>query len=328
MKTVLIVDDDSINLFLAKKTLDKEYCVLTASSGQEAICILKENKTDLILLDISMPVMDGRETMKRIREFPFLSKIPIIFLTADYNPETEAQCLNDGAEDFIAKPFVPKVMQSRVSRILELNDLRNDLEDRLEEKARQVELVTLESIMAIANTIEAKDLYTSGHSQRVAKCSVAIAQALGMSDEDIKTLNYMALLHDIGKIAIPDAVLNKTERLTDEEFDIIKTHPLAGYEILKNIKTIDNLSDGALYHHERYNGSGYPLGLKGENIPFMARIIAVADAYDAMTSDRAYRRAMDKEVVYSELINGSGKQFDPDILKCFIGMLDNGFAIK
>lgn len=328
MKNILIVDDDEINLVLARRALAKEYNIITATSGFEAIEILENNEIDLILLDISMPEMDGRETMQHIRNRNEWKKIPIVFLTADFSPETEVQCLTDGAEDFISKPFIPKVMQSRVSRIVELTDLRNDLEERLAEKARQVELVTLNSIMAIAHTIEAKDLYTSGHSTRVAKCSVAIARRLGVDEEDIKNLNYIALLHDIGKIGVPDAILNKESRLDDEEFEKIKKHPSIGYDILKGITMIPNLPEGALYHHERYDGTGYPMGLKGEEIPYMARIIAIADAYDAMTSDRAYRKALSKENVINELKKGKGSQFDLHILDEFLKMLNAGFVLE
>ena len=266
--------------------------------------------------------------MRRIKANEKWSKIPIIFLTADSTPETESQCLSDGADDFIAKPFVPQVMQSRVSRILELSDLRNDLEAKLVEKTKEVEMVTLNAVMAIANTIEAKDLYTSGHSNRVAKCSVEIAKRMGMSEDDIKELNFKALLHDIGKIGVPDAILNKPMALADDEFAIIKKHPVIGGDILKNIAIVSNLHYGALYHHERYDGKGYPKGLMGDEIPYEARIIAIADTYDAMTSDRAYRKALPRELVIAELERCKGKQFDPKITDVFIEMLRTGFSLE
>lgn len=328
MKHILIVDDNKTNLTLAKNELSKEYQVTPVLSGFAALQFLEKRSTDLILLDINMPEMDGRETMRRIRENEAWSKIPIIFLTADSTPETESQCLSDGADDFIAKPFVPQVMQSRVSRILELSDLRNDLESRLAEKTKQVELVTLNAIMAIANTIEAKDLYTSGHSNRVARCCVEIAKRMGLAEEEIKELNFKALLHDIGKIGVPDAILNKPLPLEDEEFAYIKKHPVIGGDILKSITAIPNLHYGALYHHERYDGKGYPSGLKGEEIPYEARIIAIADTYDAMTSDRAYRKALSREYVIEEFGKCRGVQFDPKITDMFIEMLKEGFSLE
>ncbi len=328
MKHILIVDDNKTNLAMAKQELSKEYQVTPVMSGFQALQFLEKRSSDLILLDINMPEMDGRETMRRIRENQDWAKIPIIFLTADSTPETEAQCLSDGADDFIAKPFVPQVMQSRISRILELSELRNGLETKLAEKTKQVELVTLNAIMAIANTIEAKDVYTSGHSNRVARYSVEIARRMGWKEEDIKNLNFMALLHDIGKIGVPDVILNKPHPLNDEEFAIIKKHPAIGGEILKSITAIPNVHIGALYHHERYDGKGYPIGLKGEDIPIEARIIAIADTYDAMASNRAYRHALTEESIIEELKKCRGAQLDPMIAKVFIDMLEEGFFLE
>ena len=327
MKHILIVDDNKTNLVLAKQELSKEYQVTPVLSGMQALQFLEKMHTDLILLDINMPEMDGKETMRRIRENEEWAKIPIIFLTADSSPETEAKCLSDGADDFIAKPFVPQVMKSRISRILELNELRNDLETRLEEKTKEVELVTLNAIMAIAKTIEAKDRYTSGHSERVAKCSVAIAKRLGWEENRIKDLHYMALLHDIGKIGVPDEILNKPLPLEDEEYRILKQHSVTGGDILKNIGTFSNLKIGALYHHERYDGRGYPDGLAGENIPMEARIIAIADTYDAMTTNRAYRGRLSDEAVLVELENVKGTQLDAVITEVFLEMLNEGFKV-
>ena len=328
MKHILIVDDSRTNLAMAKQELSGDYQVTPVISGFQALQFLEKRHTDLILLDINMPEMDGKETMRRIKENERWAKIPIIFLTADSTPETEAECLSLGADDFIAKPFVPKVMRRRISRLIELNELRYDLETRLEEKTRQVEKVTLQSIMAIANTIDEKDKYTSGHSARVAKCAEALAERLGWSEAERQNLHYVALLHDIGKIGVPDTILNKPSRLTDNEFSIIKKHPLMGNDILKDIKMIENVSEAALYHHERYDGTGYPCGLKGEDIPLTARIVCIADAYDAMTSTRCYRPKLSDEKVLSEFERGMGTQFDPEIAKVFIEMLREGFHIS
>lgn len=325
MKHILVVDDDGMNCILAKHALGNQYRVTTVSAGTEAIAFLKKEIPDLILMDIEMPQMSGLETVSIIKENEEWAQIPIIFLTADSTPETEAQCLSDGADDFIAKPFVPQVMQSRISRILELSELRNGLETKLAEKTKQVELVTLNAIMAIANTIEAKDVYTSGHSNRVARYAVEIARRMGWQEEDVKNLNFMALLHDIGKIGVPDVILNKPHPLNDDEFAIIKKHPAIGGEILKSITAIPDVHIGALYHHERYDGKGYPVGLKGEDIPFEARIIAIADTYDAMASNRAYRHALTEENIITELKKCRGAQLDPAIAQIFIDMLEEGF---
>ncbi len=327
MKHILVVDDNKANLTMAKQELSGEYQVTPVTSGAQALMVLEKKHTDLILLDINMPEMDGWDTMKQIRANRAWNQIPIIFLTADASPETEARCLSDGGSDFIAKPFVPLVMRSRISRILELQDLREDLATRLQEKTKQLELVTLNAVMAIAKAIEAKDSYTSGHSDRVALCSVAIAEKLGWDDERVRNLRYVALLHDIGKIGVPDAVLNKPLCLNKEEVDIIRQHALSGGTILKEIHTIPNLQNGALFHHERYDGTGYPMGLRGEEIPIEARIIAIADTYDAMTSNRAYRNRLTESEVFEELKKGSGTQFDPKLLDVFISMLESGFSL-
>lgn len=327
MKHILVVDDNKANLAIAKQELSKEYQVTPVISGFQALQFLEKRHTDLILLDINMPEMDGKETLKKVKENPLWAKIPIIFLTADSTPETESECLALGADDFIAKPFVPKVMKRRIGRIIELNELRYDLETRLEEKTRQVEKVTLQSIMAIANTIDEKDKYTSGHSTRVAVCAVALAKELGWDETARQNLHYVALLHDIGKIGVPDIILNKPSRLTDSEFEIIKKHPTMGNEILKDIKMIDHVNEGALYHHERYDGTGYPCGLRGEQIPITARIVCIADAYDAMTSSRIYRPKLTHEDVISEFEKGKGTQFDPVFCETFVAMLKNGFRV-
>ena len=325
---ILIVDDDEFNLRVAGDILtEHHYTINTVQSGEAALELMEEHLPKLVLLDLHMKGMDGRETMKRIQANDKWKKIPIIFLTSDNKPETEKECLVLGAMDFITKPFVPMVMLSRISRIMELAELQDDLETKLEEKTKLVEKVSLNSIMVIANTIDAKDAYTSGHSLRVAKCSAAIARKLGWSEKEIQNFQYVALLHDIGKIGVPDAILNKPSRLSDEEFQVIKKHPIIGNDILKDIHMIKSVAEGALYHHERYDGRGYPFGLAGEDIPLYARIICIADAYDAMTSNRIYRHKLTLEKVIREFENGRGTQFDPFLTDLFLEMLRDGFDL-
>jgi putative nucleotidyltransferase with HDIG domain len=177
-------------------------------------------------------------------------------------------------------------------------------------------------IKALAYTIDAKDRYTSGHSQRVANYSLELAKRMGKSEEEQKVIFYAGLLHDVGKIRVPEEVINKPGKLTDDEFNLIKMHPVSGYHILKDIYEDKRISAGAKFHHERYDGTGYPNGLSGENIPEIARIIGVADAYDAMASNRSYRNALPQEVVRSEIEKGIGKQFDPEIAKIMLQMID------
>lgn len=319
---ILIVDDDEFILTVASDILKEDYLICTAQSGEKALECLETVMPRLILLDLYMPGMDGREVMRRIGNSEKWKKIPVICLTADTKPETEQECLVLGAADFITKPFVPMVMKSRISRIIELAELQNELETKLEEKTKLVEKMSLHSIMVIANTLDAKDEYTSGHSVRVAKCSEAIARKLKWEEPEIINLHSIALLHDIGKIGVPDAILNKPAKLSDAEFEIIKKHPVIGSDILKDIRMIKNVAEGALYHHERYDGSGYPFGLVGDEIPLCARIIGIADAFDAMTSNRIYRRKLALPKVKEEFRKGRGTQFDPQLTDLFLEMLE------
>lgn len=200
----------------------------------------------------------------------------------------------------------------------------------IERQNREIELAKKqaqmgnETILAIAKTVDARDENTSQHSERVAEYSVLIAKRMGWSKERCEALRKIALLHDIGKIGIPDAVLNKPSRLTDEEYEIMKSHVLIGGDILKDFTIVQDVADGARYHHERYDGKGYAKGLKGEEIPLNARIIGIADAFDAMTSNRVYRQKMDMDYVLSELHKGSGTQFDPNIVKIMISLIEEG----
>ncbi len=324
---VLVVDDSAVNRKFAERILKDEYSVLTADSGRRALELLESYEPKLILLDFRMPEMDGAETMAKIRANPAWEKIPVVILTADSAPETEKEFFEMGAADFIVKPFVPMTVKSRIGRMIELYGLRVELEEKLEEKSRLLEKVSLSSILAIANTIDAKDAYTSGHSVRVAKCSEEIAKRLGWSEEEVRNIYHIGLLHDIGKIGVPDSILNKPSRLSDEEFAQIKKHPMIGGEILKNIRMIPGVADGALYHHEKYNGKGYPFGLAGEEIPYCARIIAIADAYDAMTSNRIYRAKLPDMSVVAEFERCAGTQFDPHLAHVFVGMLNEGFYL-
>ncbi|MCM1107192.1 MAG: diguanylate cyclase [Blautia sp.] len=206
----------------------------------------------------------------------------------------------------------------------EVNSMKEVLQENLREKTYQVESLTLQAITTIANTIDAKDAYTKGHSIRVSEYSALLAKTLGWNQEAIQNLKYVALLHDIGKISVPDSILNKPDKLTDTEYEIIKSHTIVGGDILKDITMIKDVADGAKHHHERYDGHGYPDGLAGEEIPLIARIICIADAYDAMNSKRVYRRPLPESAIREELVRGRGSQFDPFLLDQFLGLFDNG----
>ena len=321
---VVVVDDDMSNLTIAGNVLSKNNMRVTAlQSGQAFLNFMKDNEPDLILMDVKMPEMDGFETLARFRELNGGSyKTPVIFLTADEGEDTETKGLALGAMDFIRKPIVPDTLILRVKHTLELIFLQNHLTKEVEKKTEENENLTLDIVKALAMAIDAKDTYTNGHSARVAEYSSEIARRFGYTGQRLSDIYMMGLLHDVGKIGIPDAVINKPAKLTDAEFELIKAHPVMGAKILKNIKDKPRLADGARWHHERYGGGGYPDDLRGDAIPEEARIIAVADSYDAMTSRRSYREPLPQDIVRSEIQKGSGSQFDPRFADIMLKMID------
>lgn len=324
MKRILAVDDSTMNLKLVENMIKGEYQLELSGSGFDALAYLENNTVDLVLLDLLMPEMDGMETYDRLRELENGKNVPVIFLTADTDIESEITCLKKGASDFVRKPFMPEVMRNRIRRVLELDELTHYLERKVMEKTAQIEKMTFETIATISSMLEARDSYTKGHSVRVAEYSVMLAERAGWREQAILNLQHIALLHDIGKVGIPDHVLNKPGKLTEEEFAIIKSHTIIGADILKEIKSIPEIEAGARYHHERYNGTGYPCGLAAEEIPAVARIIGIADAFDAMNSKRIYRDSLSSEVIRKELVNGKGTQFDPYFLDIFLQLFDEG----
>jgi len=323
-KTIMIIDDMPSVLTAARNMLEPLYRVMPIKSGAAALVAMEKVIPDLVLLDIEMPEMNGFETLEKIREVSKFEKIPVIFLTGNTDVESEIKCFELGAVDFIKKPFVPEITMARIATQIELADYRNHLEYLVKKKSKEVEALSVQSILAISNAVDKKDVYTRQHSLRVAKYSREIAIRLGMEEEEIHNLYNLALMHDIGKIGVPDSILKKPGRLTDEEFAIMKTHTTMGAEILKDITIIKDVAKGAKYHHERYDGRGYMEGLKGEEIPLVARIVGIADAYDAMTSDRAYRKKLPEEVVRGELTKGRGTQFDPEIVDVMLSIMDDG----
>lgn len=325
MKTVMVVDDTPSNLQYAMEVLADLYKVVPIKSGEACLAAMEKVTPDLILLDIEMPGLNGFDTLKMVRAKEEYSSIPVIFLTAHADKENEIKGFEAGAVDFIMKPFVPEVMRARVSTQIELAEYRSDLEEMVERKAEENKTLTFQAIMAITKAVDAKDVYTRQHSTRVAKFSREIAIRLGkFCDVEIENIYRLALLHDIGKIGIRDDVLKKPGRLSDEEFAEMKTHTTIGANILKDVTLVKDVALGAKYHHERYDGKGYMEGLKGEEIPLCARIVSIADAYDAMTSDRAYRKALPKDVVRGEIEKGRGTQFDPQLVDIMLGIMDDG----
>ena len=323
---IVVVDDDAIILRNADSTLSKGgFKVTCLKSGKMFLNYVKKNPVDMLLLDIRMPEMDGFETLQALRSWErenFRKTTPVIFLTASDDEETETRGLSLGAMDFITKPFASEVLKLRVSNLLELIRLQKDLHREVEKKTAQIESLSIHLVQTLAEAIDAKDNYTNGHSTRVAAYAKEIARRYGYSPERQEEIYMMGLLHDVGKIGIPDQIINKPGRLTDEEFAMIKEHPAKGAKILSAVTEMRKLVTGARWHHERYDGRGYPDGLKGDDIPEEARIIAVADAYDAMTSNRSYRTIISRDRVISELNRGMGTQFDERFARIMLQMIE------
>lgn len=326
MNWVAVVDDEDFNRKTISRILKKhDYIVTALESGSELLDFLFErgNTPDLILLDIKMPEMDGFEVMKRLQSGPSEgSRIPIVFLTGESRDEIEMEGLRMGAEDFIRKPVYADVLLHRVGRIIELDRTHRSMAQEIEARSAECESLSRHVVQTLAEAIDAKDTYTNGHSDRVAAYSREIAKRYGYTEKEQDDIYMMGLLHDVGKIGVPDEIINKKGKLTDEEYTAIKAHPEIGDRILKKVREMPKLSIGARWHHERYDGRGYPDGLRGEEILEEARIISVADAYDAMTSHRSYRDILPQEVVRGEIEKGKGTQFDPVFADIMLQMID------
>ena len=329
---IFVVDDDLMSLKLTRRVFDKagiegQYF----SSGKDMLAGLdRECLPDLFMLDVHMPDINGLDLFSQIRKDPALRNIPVIFLTGDEDIKTETAGLNAGAADFIRKPFAAEVLLKRVRNTVELNRLHNDMAHEIMLKTEKLSRAYIQIVQALAASVDAKDRYTHGHSSRVAAYSREIARRAGFSEEEQEKIYMTGLLHDVGKIGVRDSIINKAGKLNDEEYAEIKTHPAVGAEILKKISDYPELMVGAGWHHERFDGRGYPDGLCGTDIPEVARIIAVADTYDAMTSNRSYRGVMPQEAVRSEFVRCRGSQFDPRFADMMIRMIDEdtGYQMK
>lgn len=321
MPQILAIDDDEVSRGLIKRNLSDIAQVNVVISGQDGLSYLEAgNKADLIILDYRMPGLTGIEVLKRIKGMEEFREVPVVMLTGEDNESLENQALEAGAADFIHKPIVASVMRQRVMNILNYFYLKDKLQVEVEKQTKlaekrkeDAEQLFEEMIMALAQAIDAKDHYTHGHSQRVAEYSAQLSYLMGDEPQQVQLIYYMGLLHDIGKIGIPVEIINKPGNLTDEEYAIIKSHSVIGAEVLKPIRIKPELMIGARHHHERFDGRGYPDKLSGKDIPRAARIIAVVDAYDAMTSNRSYRQGLSPQRVYEEIDRNSGSQFDPEV---------------
>lgn len=332
-KTILVVDDEKTNLVRARMLLQEEFNPILVNSGEQCLKYLQNHKPDLILLDIMMPDMDGWQVMKQLKKDPGCSDIPVIFLTADSNPATEKDCFEAGAVDFTLKPIQPASVLSRIRRAIELEGYRKDLQRIVDQQNQKILDMKYQFVVSIANLVDNRNNMMGEHVKRTAQIVKMLALQLQkqgyeqetLTDKYIEHLYLAAPLHDIGKIKISDTILFKPGRLTEEEFDTMKTHTVFGREVLQEMlagiedpEFIQMACDVAAYHHEKYNGKGYPEGLAGEDIPLCARIMAVADVYDALKEPRCYKEAFPLEDVYEIMQDDAGSHFDPTVIKAFM----------
>ncbi len=339
---VLVVDDIVENIQIVMNILKEENYNLTfALSGKEALSLIETNDFDIILLDIMMPEMDGFATCTHIKKKVSYREVPIIFLTAKNDIDSISHAFTVGAVDYVSKPFHPEELLSRVKSHLELYHSRlilkkNHLSLQVKAKEERERLLSeleegqKEIIYILAELIESSSPETGAHIKRVAQISRLLAYyhpAVG--SEDVETVFHATPMHDIGKIAIPHEILNKPSALTDEEWVVMKTHTTSGHKFLKNsqrkiLKTADII---AMQHHEKWDGSGYPKGLKGENIHVFGRIVAIADVFDALAHKRCYKEAWSIEDSVAYLKKQKGTHFDPELIDIFMEHLDEFVAI-
>jgi len=326
LPTVLIVDDVAANVMILEEILKNDYNLKTASNGKEALEILQavDPVPKIILLDVIMPLMNGRELFEILKMDKVLKKIPVIFITVD--TDSESDLLSAGAVDFINKPFNPDIIKLRIRNQIQLKNYSDDLEKMVEEKTAEATKTLDNALQGLANVIEHRDLESGEHVKRTQLFVRALTDYLIKTEsiyaEELKKLQPDIImksmaLHDVGKIAIPDRILLKPGKLDSDEYEIMKTHTTRGKEIIHEIGDVNasmylkHCEDICYGHHERWDGNGYPCKLKGDEIPLTARLASIADVYDALVSSRVYKNAFSFEDAIKIIVDGRGTQFDP-----------------
>jgi len=332
-KIIFLVDDNASNLTEAEGALEKLYRVIALSSAQQMFAAFEKFRPDLILLDVDMIEMSGFDAMKRLKRNGKYADIPVIFLIGRTDTESEAYGIELGAVDFIMKPFSKPVLLNRIKNHLGIDELIRERTAQLSERTEKLVRIQNGIVGTMADLVENRDKNTGGHIDRTTVYMKTLIEAMleqniysdEMRDWNIDTVVSSARLHDVGKIVIPDSILNKTGPLTKDEFEIMKTHSIEGERIIK--KTILRTGDSeflqyakviAVSHHERWDGAGYPFGMKGAEIPLMGRIMAVIDVYDALVSERPYKKAFPHDESIKIITDAAGRHFDPQVAKVFV----------
>jgi len=309
---VVAVDDEAGNRELVTRHLQRyHYDIRTFGDGESALAFIDANSRlpDLILLDVMLPGMDGFTICRRIKGHPLTRLIPVVLLTSLESPQHKIEGIKAGADDFLTKPVQFEELVARAASLVKLKRFTDDLES-----AQSV-------ILSLALTVEARDPYTVGHCERLAAYAVAVGRALGLPDDDLATLERGGYLHDVGKIGVPDSVLLKRERLNPQEFALMQSHTTIGERLCGELRSLRAVRPIVRHHHERMDGTGYPDGLRGDEIPLTAQIVGVVDAYDAMTTTRPYRKALTMEAACDELRRDAREgRLNPDIVSMFLEM--------
>ena len=329
--SVLCVDDNTNNLQILSQLLEHAgYQVRATPSGEFAIKALEVFHPEVILLDIRMPGLDGFETCRRIKAHPHHRIIPILFLSASQDNDDRMTAFQVGAADFISKPFLAEEVLARVNVHAQLYKMNQNLEQLVEERTKELHSSWLEILNELGRAAEYRDNETGHHIIRVGLFCYLIARAFGLHEEDAITIRHASAMHDVGKIGIPDHILLKPGKLTPEEFDIIKIHPEVGADIIN--KDVSPLLYAAhvcaLTHHERWDGTGYPNGLKGEAIPLFGRIVALADVFDALTTVRPYKDAWSNESAIEYINKGRNSHFQTEIVDAFLNCLPKVIEVQ
>jgi len=322
--TVLIVDDEYSGRQTLESILDGEgYNIEMAENGLQALEKAKQLLPDVILLDVMMPGMTGFEVCQHIRNDPLVAEIPIIILTALDDRDSLLNALKAGADDFISKPFDRFELRARLLGITRLNRYHKLVKERTNLMSANQQLLSAyeATIEGWSHAMDLRDKETEGHSRRVTELTLKLAKEFGMSDDELLYMRRGALLHDMGKLGVPDSILHKPASLTDEEWTVMRKHPQFAYDMLYSIEYLRPALDIPYCHHEKWDGSGYPRGLKSDEIPLSARLFAIVDVWDALTSNRPYRPAWTEEKALAYIQEQSGKHFDPQVVAMFLKMI-------
>ena len=313
---VLVADDTDVvrGLFVQLLSADG-YRVITACDGDEALALAQEHRPDLFLLDIRMPGCDGLEVCRRLKSAPETRFTPVILITGLADARDRLEGIEAGADDFLTKPVNAHELRARVRALARMKGLIDELDS------------AEAAFMTLALTIEARDPSTNGHCERLAHYAVKLGSAIGLEGDDLGALHRGGYLHDVGKVGVPDAVLLKPGPLTPEEFDVMRRHPMIGDTLIAPLQSLRRVRPIIKHHHERLDGSGYPDRLRGDEVPLLARIVAIVDVYDALTTDRPYRAALSHAVAVSELLEGvRAGHYDPRCVEAFLAITPEPYA--